>query len=420
MGGSAVHTWQKWKFNHPVFHKACWSVLFVFIFILGKSIPLPYTDAKSLVVKNASLHVASLATGGDLTQLSLFSLGLSPWMSAMIIANLLTQGRGFGMDRLSERRKDWISKEITLLLTVIQGFVLVSSMQLTQTGWAAKGAVLLTMTTGTMFIMWLSNMNALLGIGGLTLLVLANILQSAMKTGLAGILMLADHSTTRLMVVVAALVIIMVLFAYFNVMADRGEYRLPLVRLMIDNNYASRSYLPIKLTPAGGMPIMFAMSMITLPTYFCLFLLTFYPQNYWLAWGATSFGFTKLPGIILYISLLFTLSLAFALVNVNAERQAKAFQRSGDYLLGVRPGKATERRINRIALLFGVVGGVYNVIFAGMPMLMIVSHPGQLGIYMLPGYVLMIVGFSMGMIDQINILSIRKHYRPLFDHAKEA
>ncbi|UFK67908.1 Accessory Sec system protein translocase subunit SecY2 [Limosilactobacillus reuteri] len=156
------------------------------------------------------------------------------------------------MDRLSERRKDWISKEITLLLTVIQGFVLVSSMQLTQTGWAAKGAVLLTMTTGTMFIMWLSNMNALLGIGGLTLLVLANILQSAMKTGLAGILMLADHSTTRLMVVVAALVIIMVLFAYLNVMADRGEYRLPLVRLMIDNNYASRSYLPIKLTPPAG------------------------------------------------------------------------------------------------------------------------------------------------------------------------
>lgn len=79
------------------------------------------------------------------------------------------------------------------------------------------------MTTGTMFIMWLSNMNALLGIGGLTLLVLANILQSAMKTGLAGILMLADHSTTRLMVVVAVLVIIMVLFAYLNVMADRGN-----------------------------------------------------------------------------------------------------------------------------------------------------------------------------------------------------
>ena len=165
---------------------------------------------------------------------------------------------------------------------------------------------------------------------------------------------------------------------------------------------------------------MFAMVIVTLPTYFCMFFLTFFPQNQWLMWGATSLSLTKLPGIVLYISMLFLLSIAFALVNVNAEQQAKAFQRAGDYLLGVRPGKATERRINQLALIFGFVGGLYNGIFAGLPMLMIVSHPHQLGVYMLPGYVLMIVGFSMGMIDQINILSIRKRYRPLFDHAKEA
>ena len=210
------------------------------------------------------------------------------------------------------------------------------------------------------------------------------------------------------------------IFAALNVLTDRGEYRLPLVRLLIDNRYASRSYLPIKLTPAGGMPVMFAMAIVTLPTYFCMFFLTFFPQNQWLMWGATSLSLTKLPGIVLYISMLFLLSIAFALVNVNAEQQAKAFQRAGDYLLGVRPGKATERRINQLALIFGFVGGLYNAIFAGLPMLMIISHPHQLGVYMLPGYILMIVGFSMGMIDQINILSIRKHYRPLFGHAKEA
>ena len=186
-----MHAWQKWKFNHPVFHKACWSVLLVFIFLLGKSIPLPYTDAKSLVIENAGLHFASVATGGDLTRLSLFSLGISPWMSAMIISNLLTQARGFGLDRLSEKRKDWISKEITLLLTLLQGFVVISSMQLTTPGWAAKGAVLLTLTAGTMFTIWLSNTNAQFGIGGLTLLVLANMLQIVMKTGLAAILTLA-------------------------------------------------------------------------------------------------------------------------------------------------------------------------------------------------------------------------------------
>lgn len=414
-----MHTWQKWKVNHPIFYKSNWSILIVFIFILGKSIPLPYTDAKSLVIQNVSLHVASLATGGNLAQLSLFSLGIAPWMSAMIISGLLTQARGFGLDRLSENRKDRISKEITILFTLIQGIVMVESMKLTVSGWQPKAIVLLTLTTGTMFVVWLSNMNALRGIGGLTLLVLANILQSAMQTGLVGIETLANHSNARLAMVVGSLVVGIILFAYLNVITDRGEYRLPLVRLLIDSKYATRSYLPIKLTPAGGMPIMFAMSMITLPTYFCLFLLTFFPNNDWLIWGATNFSFAKLPGIILYISLLFGLSLAFALVNVNAEQQAKGFQRSGDYLLDIRPGKTTEHRINQIALSLGFFGGFYNVVFAGLPMLMITSHPDQMNVYMLPGYVLMIVGFSMGMIDQINILSIRKKYQPLFESRKE-
>lgn len=221
---------------------------------------MPYTDAKSLVIQNVSLHVASLATGGNLAQLSLFSLGIAPWMSAMIISGLLTQARGFGLDRLSENRKDRISKEITILFTLIQGIVMVESMKLTVSGWQPKAIVLLTLTTGTMFVVWLSNMNALRGIGGLTLLVLANILQSAMQTGLVGIETLANHSNARLAMVVGSLVVGIILFAYLNVITDRGEYRLPLVRLLIDSKYATRSYLPIKLTPAGGMPIMFAMS----------------------------------------------------------------------------------------------------------------------------------------------------------------
>ena len=413
-----MHSWQKWKFNHPVFYRACWSGMIVFVFLLGKSIPLPYTDAKSLVIENASLNLASLATGGDLTRLSLFSLGISPWMSAMIIANLLTQARGFGLDRLSEKRKDLIFKELTLMFALLQGFVLVRPMHLLTAGWAAKSAVLLTLIAGTMLAIWLSNLNAQVGLGGMTLLVLANMLQAAMKTGLAALLVLAGHSVSRLVVLAALLAVGVIAILSLTVLTDRGEYRLPLVRLLIDNRYASRSYLPIKLTPAGGMPVMFAMAMVTLPTYGCMFLLTFAPQNRFLLWGATSLSLTKLPGIILYIGLLFALSIAFSLVNVNAEQQAKALQRAGDYLLGVRPGKATERRINRLALVFGLVGGVYNVILAGLPMLMIAKHPQQLSIYMLPGYVLMIVGFSIGMIDQINVLSIRKQYQPLFEPPK--
>lgn len=410
-----MHAWQKYKATHPVSTRAVWSAVLVFIFLLGKSIPLPYTDAKSLVLQNATLNFASLATGGNLSQLSLFSMGIAPWMSAMIIANLLTQSRSLGLDRMSANRLDYISKEITLILAVIQAFVVVANLQLTVRGIGPKLAVGLVLVAGALYCVWLSNMNGRFGLGGPTLLVLANILQSALGMAIDGIAKLAGSSTARLIWILVGLAIFLVLFAYLNVMMDRGEYRLPIIHLLIDSQYASRSYLPIKLTPAGGMPIMFAMALVTLPTYLCLFLLTFWPHNQLLAWGAANFTFTKFPGVVLYLILLGSLSMAFAYINVNAERQTKTLQQAGDYLLGVRPGVATRQRINQVVLICGMIGALYNMILAGGPMLLVVQHPSQMNIYMLPGYILMVVGFSMGMIDQINTLEIRRKYRPLFE-----
>ena len=410
-----MHAWQKYKATHPVSTRAVWSAVLVFIFLLGKSIPLPYTDAKSLVLQNATLNFASLATGGNLSQLSLFSMGIAPWMSAMIIANLLTQSRSLGLDRMSANRLDYISKEITLILAVIQAFVVVANLQLTVRGIGPKLAVGLVLVAGALYCVWLSNMNGRFGLGGPTLLVLANILQSALGMAIDGVAKLAWSSTARLIWILVGLAIFLVLFAYLNVMMDRGEYRLPIIHLLIDSQYASRSYLPIKLTPAGGMPIMFAMALVTLPTYLCLFLLTFWPHNQLLAWGAANFTFTKFPGVVLYLILLGSLSMAFAYINVNAERQMKTLQQAGDYLLGVRPGVATRQRINQVVLICGMIGALYNMILAGGPMLLVVQHPSQMNIYMLPGYILMVVGFSMGMIDQINTLKIRRKYRPLFE-----
>lgn len=404
---------RRWQQNHQIIVKSAWSVLIVAVFLLGKSIPLPYTNAKSLVEHNATMNFAALATGGNLSQLSLFSLGLGPWMSAMIIASLLVQARGFGLDRMGEQEMDTLGKRITIVIALLEAVVMVNGMKLTTDGWEAQVSVGLVLIAGSMYCVWLSMQNARLGIGGPILLVLANMLQAALGTAIGAVEKLAGHSSTRLAVVIGALILFLVVFAYINVLMDRSEYRFQVVHLLIDNRYAERSYLPVKLTPAGGMAIMFAMALMALPTYLCLFLLNFWTSPA-LTWGAFNFTFTKPAGALLYIFLLFSLSMAFAYLNVNPEQQSRQLLRSGDYLVGIEPGDATQHAISQAVFWCGLVGALYNVILAGVPSLFIVKNPSQSNIFMLPGYVMMVIGFSMGMIDQVKALQLRKKYQPLF------
>lgn len=407
--------WKRWRFNHQVTSRAAWSAFIIFIFLFGKAIPLPYTNAKSLVLQNSTLNFAALATGGNLSQLSLFSMGLGPWMSGMIIVNLLTQAKGLDFDRMSEQRMDRISKGLTMALALVQAFVFVYSMKLTATGNYPKVAVGITLITGTFFCVWLSNINAQFGLGGIILIVLVNMIQSAAGTVVSGAEQLAGHSAWRMAMVVIGGVALLLLFAYLNVIMDRGEVRLPLVHILVDSRYSSHSYLPVKLTPAGGMPVMFGMALVTIPAYVCIFLEIFYPQNAALKWGAANLTFDKLPGAILYVVLLFSLSMAFAYINVDPDRQAKIMQRAGDYLVGTMPGTETARQIKKTILRCGLVGALYTTIWAGGPMLLIGLFPDRLSILMLPGYVMMVIGFSMQTVDQINILQIRHRYQPLLE-----
>lgn len=398
--------------DHPILSKSLWSLLVLFVFEVGKNIPLPYTDAESAIKGSYSIKALTQATGGNLNQLSLFSLGIGPWMMAMIIVSVLQQSKRLGLSKKPQRVMTQIQFGLVMLIAALQATVSVFQINFTTDTDLIKFENGVVLVAGAFFVMWLSNMNAKYGIGGIMFLVLANIIQSMMGTILTVVQRASKIPAGLLMLIVGGLVALAFL-SWLSVMMDHGEFRVPLRRLLIDNRYSEKSYLPIKLTPANGMPLMFVMSFASLPVYLFAFLKHFLPHNRIVLWGIVNFQLTKFWGVTFYVGMIFVLSMMFAFINIDPQKRAEEYQHSGDYIPGYRPGRATEKYLRQLVWHFGLFGAVYLTIFAGLPMYLAVGNPTLMQVMMLPGLVLMTIGFGMMMLDQIKSLMVQGKYKTL-------
>lgn len=402
---------RRFLLQHPILRKSLWSMLFLGLFVMGKWIPLPYTDAKSALIDTPLNNIILIATGGNLAQLSLFTLGIQPWMAGMIIADLLGRSKRL---KLSQKRLERIRKTIILLLAFMQGAVTVAYMKLTVINPMTKLMVLIVLIAGAMMVMWLAEMNGKLGLGGPMIMVLANIIQSSIGGVLTALIPLIKNTETMILFIIGALVAL-VLFTLLNVVMDRAEYRIPLTRILVDSKYTKKSYIPIKLTPAGGMPVMFAIGFAGIPIYLFQFLMVIFPKVRAFQWLSTNLQLTMLPGVWFYIIVLFILAIMFAYVNVDPEQQAENLRNSGDFIPGVLPGRDTENYIRKIVKHFAFIGAVYIVVISGVPLFWGVGNQQRMMLAMIPGYIFMIIGFAMMIEDQINTLRIKNKYRPLFE-----
>ena len=118
--------------------------------------------------------------------------------------------------------------------------------------------------------------------------------------------------------------------------------------------------------------------------------------------------------IYAYILILFVFSIAFAFVNVSGQQIADRMKQSGDYIYGVYPGEDTSRFINRLVLRFSLIGGLFNVTLAGLPMLFVLQDEGLLKVSMIPGLFLILSGMLFTIHDELQALRLNERYQPLF------
>ncbi|VRD33255.1 preprotein translocase subunit SecY [Streptococcus pneumoniae] len=389
------------------------SLFLLFIYVLGSRITLPFVDLNTkdfLGGSTAYLAFSAALTGGNLRSLSIFSVGLSPWMSAMILWQMFSVSKRLGLTSTSIEIQDRRKMYLTLMIAVIQSLA-VSLRLPVQSSYSAILVVLmntLLLIAGTFFLVWLSDLNASMGIGGSTVILLSsmvlNIPQDVLET------FQTVHIPTGIVVL---LVFMTIIFSYLLALMYRARYLVPVSKIGLHNRFKRYSYLEIMLNPAGGLPYMYVMSFLSVPTYLFILLGFIFPNHSGLMTLSKEFMIGKPLWVYVYISVLFLFSIIFAFVTMNGEEIADRMKKSGEYIYGIYPGADTSRFINRLVLRFSVIGGLFNVVMAGGPMLFVLFDEKLLRLAMIPGLFMMFGGMIFTIRDEVQALRLNETYKPL-------
>ena len=400
-------------FSSIAVKKGLGTLFLLFVYVLGSRITLPFIDLNSrdfLGGATAYLAFSTAITGGNLRSLSIFSVGLSPWMSSMILWQMFSFSKRLNLASGSTEVQDRRKMYLTLTIALIQSLALAVNLPIKDNYNTLLVLILNTilLIAGTFFLIWLSDINSVIGVGGSIVILLTSmiiyipqdIVQSIQKLGIP-------------MWIVEILGAMEIVFAYLISIFYRARYRIPVNKIGLHSRFKRYSYFDIMLNPAGGMPFMYVMSLINLPTYLFLLLQLFDPGNPVYQQITIQYAMGKPLWIYTYIATLFVFSIAFAFVNISGEQVAERMKKSGEYIYGIYPGEDTSKYINNLVFKFAIVGGIFNVLFAGLPMLFVLMDEQLLRVSMIPGLFMILSGMIFNIKDEIRALKLNETYKPL-------
>lgn len=402
-------------FKPVIIKKFLWTLFFLFIYVLGTKLTLPFIDmskAAAMDGTSTTLNYATALMGGNLRSMSLFSVGLSPWMSSMLIWQMFAVSKRLGLSKLPLEVQERRRMLLTLVIALIQSVALVLNLPLQEAGGVDMTTIMvldtLVLMAGTYFLIWLTDLNAAMGLGGSIMIVMASMIAYIPQDIWDSIKELKISSLWLALMLVFSLV-----FLYLAVTVERSKYRIPVNKINIHNRFKKYSYLDIRLNPAGGMPIMYAMTLVSIPQYFLLIIHFLQPENQLIEQWIEALSMGSPAWFILYLLTIFILGLAFAFINISGDQIAERMQKSGEYIENVYPGGATRRYINGLVTYFALVGAFYLILISGLPMIVVLLDIRYLRLSMIPGIFMIFIGMVFSIKDEVDALTLNDRYRSL-------
>ena len=402
-------------FKPVIIKKFLWTLFFLFIYVLGTKLTLPFIDmskAAAMDGTSTTLNYATALMGGNLRSMSLFSVGLSPWMSSMLIWQMFAVSKRLGLSKLPLEVQERRRMLLTLVIALIQSVALILNLPLQEAGGVDMTTIMvldtLVLMAGTYFLIWLTDLNAAMGLGGSIMIVMASMIAYIPQDIWNSIQELKISSLWLALMLVFSLV-----FLYLAVTVERSKYRIPVNKINIHNRFKKYSYLDIRLNPAGGMPIMYAMTLVSIPQYFLLIIHFLQPENQLIEQWIEALSMGSPAWFILYLLTIFILALAFAFINISGDQIAERMQKSGEYIENVYPGGATRRYINGLVTYFALVGAFYLILISGLPMMVVLLDIRYLRLSMIPGIFMIFIGMVFSIKDEVDALTLNDRYRSL-------
>lgn len=322
------------------------------------------------------LGIFNLMSGGGFDKFSIFGLGVTPYINASIVTQLLTMDIIPYFKELKEqgyvgRQKiNRITRYLGILLAFVQSYVLtVFLLGVKDVDMVLK--ITLVMSAGTSFLLWLGDQITNKGIGnGQSLLIMSSIVLSlpAVFTGAYNAFVTAGTYVNWVGVLFFILYIIMYLLVIVGVVwITLAERKIPIqyANKTVSAYGAKQSYLPLRINYAGVMPVIFASMLLTIPSI----VVNIINNQAAIDFVNKYIMYTSPTGFILYIALIVFFSYFYTFMAMNPEEMSKDLNKSGAYIPGVRPGSETTKYISKIVGRLTLVGSLFIAILAGMPIL---------------------------------------------------
>ena len=410
--------------KEPEIKKKFWfTILMLVVYRLGNNIPIPFIDSQALAnaysnVEGTLVDYLNMLTGGGLSTLSIFALGVQPYITASIVMQLLTVviPRLEELTREGEQGRKTIQKYtryVTIALAIFQAIAITNGLYgaaLSNATGFQKIVMNVVLIGGTMFVTWMGETMTEKGLGnGTSLLIFMGIIASFPRTlarwqeGL--------HYNTTSVLAIAIMCVIIVLIVMAVVMISEGERKIPIQyakRVVGRKMYGGQStHIPVKVNMGNVMPIIFASAVLAIPSTVSLFFGNGRQSGLTAFFNNSTFGF----GVYLLVQSVLILIFAYFYnqIQFNTVEYAKQLQQNGGFIPGIRPGKPTSDFLANVSTKITFVGSVALALLTIVPA--VASRVLGLDISFGGSSVIIVVGVIIETVKQIEAMMTMKQYK---------
>lgn len=405
--------------NPELKSKLLFTLAMLFVFRLAAHIPVPGVDARvfqELMAGNQLLGFFDVITGGAFMNVSIVAMGIFPYINAMIIIQLLTVVIP-KLEQLSKEGEEGRKKitQYTRNFTAILAFVQAIGLSmflggaLENPGIFAYAAVVITLTAGTVFLMWLGEQITENGVGnGISLIIFAAII-SGMPAAITHVAELLAVGTIHVLNIVFLLVIgLLVIIAI--IIIHQGQRRIPVQyakRVVGRRVYGGQTtHLPIKVNQAGVIPVIFASSLLMFPEM----MISWFASANIAAWYSAFMGFGSIPNTIFFALLIIGFTYFYTAITVNPVDMADNIKRNGGFIPGMRPGRPTAEYISKVMNRITLAGAVFLALVAILPNFVMAATQIP-GIWFGGISLLIVVGVALDTMKQIESHLLMRSYQ---------
>lgn len=426
--GKAIFT------NKDIRNRILFTLFAFLVYRLGSAITVPDVNTADLVAgieDNSLFAMINLLGGGGLEQFSIFALGVTPYITASIIIQLLSMDVVPHLSELAKNgatgRKtlDKYTRYLAVVFAFVQSFSLVYGFSQTYTTLIEGGVTMAKImyiatifTAGSMFLVWIGDQISIKGIGnGISMVIMAGIVGRMPQqfTDAWTTLIGAESTIENGAWLFAGYILVYLLIIIFVTLINTAECRIPIQYTSSSIQLSKRSesnYLPLKVNSASVIPVIFASSLMMAP----LQIASFFPTNDIIRTMQDWLGLQTWYSLVIYVLLILFFTFFYTKMQINPEKISENLGKSGAYIPSVRPGTETKNYVNKVLSRITVLGSICLALIAVLPHIMPLIWTDMPTSMALGGTgMIIVVGVAIETVRQVQGLITQKSYKKYFE-----